>query len=549
MAGLQGVVRRMKWSKDLFRTIRFAGVIAVSILCLAGCGGGGGGSPAAPTPALPDTPLITVTTAELAASGKSVEKAFDQGALAVKLPTATQNERYAILLANNAAVTTIKVNGGGSSGLADVRANVASLQPAGRPVCGTPYLRSARKSASGASIRANIVSTLKPATIDETLGQTVTFRVFSGGVGSLYIPVYETRTGVLRRIGTHCKLFVDPIEYGGLSAAGGAYAITEAQLDAMKANFDEKIYPLLTEHYGPTYDIDEDGKVAVFLSPMVTRNGFAGFFDTENFTGGSDSNQRDMFCMWTPDANWTGDTWLDATCETIAHEFQHLVNFSGRLKKANYDFNAVVEDEVWLDEALSMGAEVRYRQSIGDPATEERFKYYRNYLSSTSLTAFQNQLQEYGCVGLFAHYLYEQGGADRIEKIVTSGLRGEANITAAFADHPTPELRTFAGIRNNWTKAVFAELNRNRLNLSAIPSTQKYAADFDLDLDVSAKTFAHSFGTGFQGTISAGAISMFIVQPPTGYSADSSALYLQAVSGDTQQTSASINCTIMRLND
>ncbi|HEY9070945.1 MAG TPA: hypothetical protein VIV61_11875 [Candidatus Ozemobacteraceae bacterium] len=538
----------MSHPAGLFRGAFFY-CIAIAILFLAGCGGGGGSNPVGTTPSLPDTPLVPLTTAQLSAAGKSVDSSFTQGALALGLPTATQNEKYAVLLVNDGAATTVKVNGGGSAGLADIRASEAPVQPTQRPLCGTPFLHKARKLSLRGSIQANIAASVKPLTSTEQLGQTVTFRIYSGGVESLLSPTsYTSRTGVLRRIGTFCKLFVDPVEYGGLSAVAGAYAITDAQLDEMMDNFDRKIYPLMTTGYGPSYDLDGDGKVAVFLSPLVTRNGFAGFFDTENFTTTSDSNQRDMFCMWTPDASWSGETWLDATCETIAHEFQHLINFSDRLKKVNYQMGSIVEEEVWLDEALSMGAEIRYRLSVGDPATENRFIYYRNNISKTRLTIFNNELWEYGGVGLFAHYLYEQGGADRIRSIVTSGLRGTANIEAAFVNHSNSRLRSFADIQGNWKKTVFAELNRSRLaggGWNAIPAYQKYTADFDID--VTAAT--HSFGGGFQGSIGAGAMSMFVIVPPPGYAADSSALYMQAVDASGQQTGASINCTVLRLND
>ncbi|HOY66460.1 MAG TPA: hypothetical protein PLP29_06190 [Candidatus Ozemobacteraceae bacterium] len=536
----------MPHSAGLIRGACIACAISFIILSLAGCGGGGGGNPVGTAPSLPDTPLVPLTTAQLSAAGKSVESSFTQGALALGLPTATRNEKYAVLLVNGGAATTIKVNGGGSPGLADIRASEAAIQPASRPLCGTPFLKKARKLSQRGSIRANIAASVKPLTTTEQLGQTVPFRIYSGG--TLEFPTYSSRTGVLRRIGTYCKLFVDPVEYGGLSAVAGAYAITDAQLDEMVDNFDKKIYPLMTVGYGPSYDLDGDGKVAVFLSPLVTRKRYAGFFDPENFTTSSDSNQRDMFCMWTPDASWKDEAWLDATCETIAHEFQHLINYSDRLKKVNYRMGSVVDEEVWLDEALSMGAEIRYRLLVGDLAGEGRYNDYVSYISKTQLTIFSNELWEYGCVGLFAHYLYEQGGADRIRSLVTSGLQGAANINAAFANHSNSQLRSFSDIQANWKKTVFAELNRNRLAgeaWSAIPAHQKYTADFD----IAVTSATHSFGGGFQGSISAGAMSMFVIGPPAGYTADSSALYMQAVDVSGQQTGASIACTVLRLND
>lgn len=549
----------------LTRRITIAVAILVTLVSLSGCGGGGGGgSPVAPTPSLPDTPVISLKAADLSSSGAVSNNSFNQGALALDIPTATNRERYAVLLTNKGtSASTIKVNGGGST-FGAVRASIAAMAPSTRPVCGTPVLRNAKNAMPASSIRANRVATLKAATAAEKLNDIVSFSIFSGGVSSLYNASYTTRKGALRRIGVYCKLFVDPeAAPNGLSAVSGAYAIKETDLDTMVKNFDEKIYPLMTGQYGPSYDMDGDGKVAVFLSPLVTQNGFAGFFDTEHFSESPDSNQRDMFCMWTPYSGYDREAWLPATCETIAHEFQHLINFSMRMEMqksslinsyggysednrahGNYWFDKIIEEDVWLDESLSMGAEIRYRLAVGDPATEDRFRYFMNDISTTSLTSFHNTLADYGCVGLFAQYLLDQGGADRIKKLVTSGLQGKANINAAFGDHGVAELRTFDGLYKNWTKAVFAEMNRQYLDMSRIPASQKFSLDFDLD-----RSTALAYGSGAQDIVDGGAFSMFILKPPASYTADSAVLYLQAAAGSAQQTTASIDCTVMRLND
>jgi len=516
---------------------------------------------------LPDTPLISLKAQDLATPGTSSDNAFNQGALALRIPTSTKRERYAVLLSNGGMASTVKINGGGSSRLNSVRSSVAAVAPMTRPVCGTPFLREARKNLSSSAIRANRVATMKAMTTDEKLKDVISFSIYAGGVTSLNNTFYTKRNGVLRRIGTYCKIFVDPEPApNGLSATIGTYTIKDTELDTMVKNFDEAIYPLMTGQYGPSYDMDGDGKVAIFLSPLVTQNGFAGFFDSENLSESPDSNQRDMFCMWTPYWDYKREEWLPATCETIAHEFQHLINFSTRMKMqksslmsnyggyseynrdhGNYWFDKITEEETWLDEALSMGAEIRYRLSVGDPATEGRFRNYMYELSTKPLTSFSNTLADYGRVGLFSHYLFEKGTASRIKQLVTSGLRGKENINAAFADHEIKELRTFDSIFKNWTKAVFVEMNRENIHdLSVIPAWQRFSEDFKL---VRSNTTALTYGAGAQEYLPEDSLTMFILKPSNGYTADSATLYLQAVIGTTQQTSASIDCTVMRLND
>ncbi len=403
------------------------------------------------------------------------------------MPLATGTEEYGLaLVTRNVTAGNYRVlgNGGGGTTLAALpRASSAddarqlrcqnqaladvAMRAIGRTVA--PALRDGTRPSSGA---------IRPAI--ETVGQSVTFWAYSldpyGGGGS----TYSQRTGVLRRIGTRCKIFVDPNPSSrGLSAVSGASAITEQELDNFVDKFDNVIYNLITQGYGNTYDADGDGRVTIFFSPLYNQLGYAGIFDPTNFSSNSYSNYRDMFVIMCPDPlnvhnSWSHEEWFTAAAETIAHEFQHLANYVTR--RIEHPTWAAEID--WLDEGLSVGAEARYRILIGDRAGEDRFSRYAARPGNFALTTFGPQLGNYGMVGLFMHYLYEQGGASTIRTLVQSPETGTANIDARFANR-----NGFRGVLGDWSAAVFAAGNTAAMATAPIDARYRYATDVGIDLN------------------------------------------------------------------
>jgi hypothetical protein len=187
------------------------------------------------------------------------------------------------------------------------------------------------------------------------------------------------------------------------------------------ATFDTLIYATDTTYFGSPGDIDADGKISLLYTPAVNgitnelagtyEQGFvAGFFCEADLRTDTDAwNRAEMFYLVVPDPN--GDYVDDGgpleesfvrlnTDNTIAHEFQHMINAQTGSGAA---------DEVWINEGLSHlaeevvghrangflpGMELGPEELLAGPALENFFKYYlgnftnlRIYLSAPEDTA------------------------------------------------------------------------------------------------------------------------------------------------------------------
>lgn len=182
-------------------------------------------------------------------------------------------------------------------------------------------------------------------------------------------------------------------------------------LDAQKLGreFDSSIQPLVTTNFGVASDVDGNGKVNILCYDI--QDGFdgsggyiGGYFWAGDLYADPHSNQSEIFYMDTYPSMGTGTT-KDVTeaYSTLAHEFQHMVNFNR---------NVLIEGstesmDTWMDEAMAMAAEQMYTGQVLD----DRIDYY-NY--SDSITnghsllywdEYGDTLANYSLSYLFAQYL------------------------------------------------------------------------------------------------------------------------------------------------
>jgi len=142
--------------------------------------------------------------------------------------------------------------------------------------------------------------------------------------------------------------------------------ITDAVASALAAEFDAIIYPNVTRYFASHYDVDGNGRVMLLVYDIrdeLYYNPFAGyyiggyFFSVDYYSDESvrqaypamHSNESDLVYIDCDPQN-TADE--DAK-RTIAHEFQHMVNFSNALER-NKDFT-----DTWIDEGLAEAANHR----------------------------------------------------------------------------------------------------------------------------------------------------------------------------------------------
>lgn len=143
------------------------------------------------------------------------------------------------------------------------------------------------------------------------------------------------------------------------------------------ANEFESIYTLIRDNFGLESDVDGNGKIILLL--LDIQDGFtgtggyvAGYFDAYHLFDATASNKKDMLFL---DTNplVVGSSQFYAT---LAHEFQHLVNFNENYMRYG------TEQHLWINEGLSSAAEYLYR----DDHDNSRI----SYLDSDSNNTFVN---------------------------------------------------------------------------------------------------------------------------------------------------------------
>lgn len=215
-------------------------------------------------------------------------------------------------------------------------------------------------------------------------------------------PTAEMVTANVVKVGTKGAIVVDSADAASLSAADATELLRR---------FDQHIAPRDHQLFGEPKingkDRDGNGVVMFFVTKRVGRlqPNLVGFFLPDDMRPVADvahSNAADLLYLEPPGASVS----LDALSGTIAHEYQHLINFTAKVLVNGSD-----QEEVWLDEGLATFAEDITGYGI------DAFANVGNYLmaaGSTSLTGSDGN-ETRGIAHLFVRYLYEQAGGATLE--------------------------------------------------------------------------------------------------------------------------------------
>ncbi len=165
------------------------------------------------------------------------------------------------------------------------------------------------------------------------------------------------------------------IIYQDVAAPAGGFTATDFQV--IGDEFSSLIYPTDVSYFGNPSDLDNNSRIIILYTPEVNKltpsgnpGSFVGgffwagdLFDPTlpaNQGGCAQSNLAELFYVLSPDPTGSinGNVRSTATVRqgtrgTIAHEFQHMINASERIRSPilqNFE-------QVWLDEALAHFAE------------------------------------------------------------------------------------------------------------------------------------------------------------------------------------------------
>ncbi len=151
----------------------------------------------------------------------------------------------------------------------------------------------------------------------------------------------------------------------------GVDAFSDADYAEIQTLLDEFIYPVDTEYFGQTADIDGNARVIVLVTEEVNKLTdltekliFLGFFLGSDLAAPRDcpaSNVAEIVYIRAPDPNgdFGSPTSVERAIEilesTTSHEFQHLINAEQRFLLGNAAFASSAE--LWMNEGLSHLAE------------------------------------------------------------------------------------------------------------------------------------------------------------------------------------------------
>lgn len=159
---------------------------------------------------------------------------------------------------------------------------------------------------------------------------------------------FDRVTAILRAVGKSCYVYVEDTQ-----------SVKQSAIDRVQKEFDQKIYPVVTGHFGSEARPGLDGETRITLLMLDIQDGYqnpddgyvAGYFFAGDQMLQSDfpahsktkSNQREILYIDTYPCDPEADDYL----EIVAHEFQHMIHY-------NQD-----KDEVtWVNEGCSQIAPV-----------------------------------------------------------------------------------------------------------------------------------------------------------------------------------------------
>lgn len=281
----------------------------------------------------------------------------------------------------------------------------------------------------------------------------------------------------------------------GQNPAGG---FTDAEYQKLAVTFDTLIGPVDVQNFGAPTDLDANGKVIILMTRAINELTAAG---SSSFTAGrtmsrdllprtagggkqgcAGSNVGEIFYMLTPDPNstingnqFTKDFVLQTAAATIAHEYQHMINFSRRMYLLGFTSEKWF-DEIWVHEGLShMAEELVYHRASGFP-TRTNISVNEALTNSAARTAFI----EYGIgnFGLYDAYAEEATTASPFRQVDDVATRG---ATWAFFRYAADQLNATDG--DLWFRLVNSGLTglnnvQTQFGFTTTAATQAMLRDF-----------------------------------------------------------------------
>lgn len=247
--------------------------------------------------------------------------------------------------------------------------------------------------------------------------------------------------------------------------------VTEAKATQIGKEFDNKIGPLIESKFSTPSDIDKNGKINILVFDIkddyeTTKSYVGGYFHPRDLLMMQGSNLSETFYMDTfPSMGKNAEMDVTKIYTTLAHEYQHMVNFNRNVLVEKGDFINGKMD-TWLNEAFSMAAEQVYSKEV----LTKRIEYFnksQTIANGRSVLQWNNNddvLSNYSLSYLFGQYLRTQSS------------NGEAVFKEILEDQGTTIETLQRAIHKNVspTMSVGEFLTNFRVALEKLDATGKY---------------------------------------------------------------------------
>ncbi len=461
--------------KHPLRTLLWSFLLATSLLttgCGGGGGGGGGGGVLSPdtgfegvSGALDFTQLATPT------GYTSAGWPVPSGETSFSVPAFTNSSVAGVLLANfTSASQTIVLSANQSPFAASARSEITAGVRAferSRLSCFHAGLRSLERNHSrfvkGAPSRPDRASIRAAAP-----GATHVFKVYSDGgylpvTGNLYSSTQlPDGSGYLRFYADSAITQTDSVKAYFNSLIAGWNSI----FTTMHATFGEELQSGET----PT-GIDLGNDIYILISPTLSDIDplLAGFFYSgdlyppDRLTNGI-SNELKIFYL-NLRVEGSDALTLDIMKSTMAHEFQHMIFYSNRIK------NGVTSDDAWLNEALSAYAESVCGFKVTNEKNQSKaiqMQYYFNAMNQVPLVQDDGwgSNAQYGQVALFGEWLAEKDPS-ALKSLYASSKTGMAAVEAVTG-------KPFETIFTQWMLAMYLDVPNSIYGFNTLDWNTEY---------------------------------------------------------------------------
>jgi hypothetical protein len=254
-----------------------------------------------------------------------------------------------------------------------------------------------------------------------------------------------------KAVGANCYIFVEDSSWNNR-------LVDSAAVDSIRVYFDSKtpanpaqgIFQTDTIAFGAPPDVDGDPKIIIFLLNIndgyTPGSGFVeGYFNSFNEIDPvhhpqyNTSNYAEMFFIDTYPLNLKNHSGLYEAISTLAHEFQHMIQFNMTVGRGNQ------EHLTFINEGCSLVAEVNCGFPIYSPSfyANETNHYLLDWRDDMNAV-----LRDYSRAARFFVYLRDQAGMRVFKPLVASQYSDLRCIDDALSKIGNP-LR-FHGLLQDW---------------------------------------------------------------------------------------------------